>query len=65
VLLRDLRVVAANQAAVRALDLKQVGELLGRKLADFAPVDERARLERFLVGRMGRTSDPSSSAPRS
>ncbi|MBP1619573.1 MAG: domain S-box-containing protein [Acidobacteria bacterium] len=58
VLLRDLRVVAANQAAVRALDLKQVGELLGRRLADFAPADERARLERFLVGRMAGTSAP-------
>jgi PAS domain S-box-containing protein len=58
VLLRDLRVVAANEAAVRALDLKQVGELLGRPLADFAPADERARLQRFLVGRMAGTSAP-------
>jgi PAS domain S-box-containing protein len=58
VLLRDLRVVAANEAAVRALDLKQVGELLGRPLADFAPADERVRLERFLVGRMAGTSAP-------
>jgi PAS domain S-box-containing protein len=58
VLLRDLRVMAANEAAVRALELRQMGELLGRPLADFAPADERARLERFLVGRMAGTSAP-------
>ena len=58
VYLRDTRVTGANLAAARALETGEVADLLGRSIFDFIPADERARVERFLVGRVAGANVP-------
>jgi PAS domain S-box-containing protein len=58
VYLRDLRVVSANLAAVRALEAGEMADLHGRSFHDFVVEDERSRVERFLVGRVAGANVP-------
>lgn len=58
VYVRDGRIVAANLAAVRALELHDLSELLGRPLSEFVASEERERLEKFLAGRIAGGSVP-------
>lgn len=58
VYLRDLRIVSANLAAVRALELREMADLHGRSFNEFVVEDEQSRVERFLVGRVAGANVP-------